>query len=89
MLERLQERSHTCHDSYMGGLGTKQACAWFKNSSCVFRMRVHLLHVLRRLSVTRSLILDVSTCKVVCRRHDSPTNGPKGDPSTVRLPREP
>ena len=24
--------------------------------------------------------------KVVCRRHDDPTNGPTGDPSMVRLP---
>ena len=38
------------------------------------------------LSATRSLILNVSTCKVVCRRHDDPTNGPTGDPSMVRLP---
>ena len=38
------------------------------------------------LSATRLLILNVSTCTVVCRRHDDPTNGPTGDPCMVRLP---
>ena len=57
-----------------------------QNSSHVFRSRIRSSHVLRPLSATRSLILDVSTCKVVCRRHDDPTNGPTGDPSMVRLP---
>ena len=38
------------------------------------------------LSATRSLILNVSTCSIVCRRHDGPKNGPTGDPGMVRLP---
>ena len=57
-----------------------------KIGSRVFRSRVRLLQMLPPLSATLSLILNVSTCKVVCRRHDDPTNGPMGDPSMVRLP---
>ena len=74
------------HDSNTGSLGTKWACAQFKNSSRVFWSHIHSLHVFRPLSATRSLILNASTCKVVCRRHDDPKNGPTGDPSMVRLP---
>ena len=85
-LVRLQERSRMCRDSNTGGLGAKQACARFKNGSRAFRSRVHSSHVLHQLSATRSLILYVSTCKVVCRRHDDPTNGRTGDPSMVMLP---
>ena len=70
-------------NSNTGGLGAKRACAQFKNSSCVFRSRVRSLHVFRPLSATRSLILNVSTCSMVCRHHDDPTNGPTGDPSMV------
>ena len=73
-------------DSNAGGLGTKQACARFKNGSCVFRSHVRSSHVPRPLSATRSLILNVSTCSIVCRRHEDPTNGPTGDPGMVRLP---
>ena len=75
-----------CRDSNMDGLGAKQACAWFKNGSHVFRSHVRSLHVLRPLSATRSLILNVSTCSIVCRHHEDPTNGPMGDPGMVRLP---
>ena len=74
------------HDSNTGGLGAKRACARFKNGSCMFRSHVRLSHVLRPLSATRSLILNVSMCSIVCRRHDDPTNGPMGDPGMVRLP---
>ena len=69
-----------------GHLGAKQACARFKNGSHSFRSHVRPSHVLRLSSATRSLILDVSTCNVICRRHEDPMNGPTGDPSTVRLP---
>ena len=75
-----------CHDPNTRSLGAKWACAQFKNGSCVFWSHVHSLHVLHPLDATRSLILNVSTCKVVCRRHDDPMNGPTGDPSMVRLP---
>ena len=52
-----------------------------------FRCQTGLhVHVLHPSSATRSLILDVSTCSMVCRRHEDPTNGPTGDPSMVRLP---
>ena len=82
----LQERSRMRRDSNTGGLGAKQACARFKNGSHVFRSHVRSSHVLRPLSATRSLILNVSTGSIVCRRHDDPTNGPTGDPGMVRLP---
>ena len=85
-LARLQERSRTCHDSNMGSLGAKWACMQFKYGSHVFRSHVRSSCMLHQLSATRSLILNVSTCKEVCRRHDDPTNGPTGDPSMVRLP---
>ena len=75
-LARLRERSCMRHDSNTGSLGAKRACARFKNGSPVFRSHVHSSCVLRPLSGTRSLILNVSTCKVVCRRHNDPTNGP-------------
>ena len=70
----------------MGGLGAKQACAWFKNGLLVFQSCVHSSRELRPLSASHSFILNVSTCKKVCRRHEDPTNGPMGDPSMVRLP---
>ena len=70
----------------VSSLGTKQACVLFKNSLHVFQLCVCLSHVLHLLSATRPFLLNVSTCKVVCRRHDVPTNGPTGDPSMVRLP---
>ena len=73
-------------DSNTGSLGTKRACAWFKNSSRMFQSHVRSSHVLRMLSATQSLILNVSTCSIVCCRHDDPTNGPTGDPGMVRLP---
>ena len=73
------------HDSNTGGLGAKWACARFKNGTCMFWSRVRSSHVFRQLSATRSLILNVSTCNVVCRRHEDPTNGPMGDPGMVRL----
>ena len=85
-LARLRERSRMRRNSNKGGLGAKQACAQFKNGSHVFRLHVGSLHVLRPLSATRSLILNLSTCSIVCRRHDDPTNGPTGDPGMVRLP---
>ena len=75
-----------CRDSNTGSLGAKEACARFKNGSRVFQSRIHSSHVLRPLSATRSLILNVSTCIMVCRRYDDPTNGPTGDPGMVRLP---
>ena len=80
------ERSRMRRDSNTGGLGAKWACVQFKNGSCAFRLRVCSSHVLRPLSATRSLILNVSTCKVFCSLHDDPTNGPTGDPSMVMLP---
>ena len=73
-------------DSNTGSLGAKQACAQFKNGSRVFRSHIRSSHVLRPLSATRLLILNVSTCSMVCRRDDDPTNGPMGDPGMVRLP---
>ena len=73
-------------DSNTGGLGAKRACAQLKNGSRVFRSHVCSSHVLRPLGATRSLILNVSTCSIVCRRHDDPTNDPTGDPGMVRLP---
>ena len=82
----MQEGSRMRHDSNTGGLGTKRACAQFKNGSRVFRSHVRSSHVLRPLSATRSLILNVSTCSIVCCRRDDPTNGPTGDPGMVRLP---
>ena len=75
-----------CRDSNTAGLGAKQACEWFKNGSRMFRSHVCSSHMLRPLSATRSLILNVSTCSIVCRRHDDPTNHPTGDPGMVRLP---
>ena len=75
-----------CCDSNTDGLGAKQACARLKNGSRMFRSHVHSLHVLHPLSATRSLILNISTCSIVCHRHEDPTNGPMGDPGTVRLP---
>ena len=75
-------------NSNMGSLGAKRACTRFKNGSRVFRSHVRSSHVLHPLSATRSLIFNVSTCKVVCRRHEDPTNGPTGDPTMVRLPWE-
>ena len=86
LLAHLQERSRMRHDSNTGSLGTNRACAWFKNGLCVFRSHVRSSHVLRPLSATRWLILNVSTRIIVCRRHDDPTNGPMGDPGMVRLP---
>ena len=77
-LARLRERSYMRRDSNTGGLGAKRAC--------VFRSHVRSSHVLRPLSATRSLILNVSTCSIICRRHEDPTNGPTGDPGMVRLP---
>ena len=74
------------HDSNTGGLSAKWACTWFKNGSHVFRSHVHSSHVLRPSMVTHSRNLDISTCNVICRRHDDPKNGPTGDPSIVRLP---
>ena len=85
-LARLQGRLRTRQDSNMDGLGAKRACARFKNGSRVFRSHVRSSRILRPLSATRSLILYVSTCSIVCRRQDDPTNGPTGDPSMVRLP---
>ena len=85
-LARLRERSRMRRDSNMGGLGAKRVCARFKNGLRVFRSHVRSSHVLRLLSATRSLILNVSTCSIVCRRRDDPTNGPTGDPGMVRLP---
>ena len=85
-LARLRERSHTRRNSNMGGLGAKWACMRFKNGSRMFQSCVHSSHMLRPLSATRTLILNVSTCTVVCRRDNDPTNGPTGDPSMVRLP---
>ena len=38
------------------------------------------------LSATRSFIVNVSTCSIVCRRREDTTNGPTGDPCMVRLP---
>ena len=81
----MQERSCMRRDSNTGGLGAKRACAQFKNGSHVFQSHVRSLHVLRPLSATLSLILNVSTCNFVCRRHVDPTNGPTGDPGMVRL----
>ena len=75
-----------CCNSNTDGLGTKQACMQLKNGSCIFRLHICSLHVLHPSSATRSLILDISMCNVICRRHDDPTNGPTGDPSMVRLP---
>ena len=85
-LAHLWEHSHVRRDSNTGGLGAKWACVQFKNGSLAFRSHVHSLHVLHPSSATRSLILDVSMCNVICRRHEDPTNGPTGDPSMVRLP---
>ena len=85
-LARLRERSRMRRDSNTGGLAAKWACVQFKNGSRVFRSHVRSSHVLHPLRATRSLILNVSTCSVVCRRHDDPTNGPMGDPGMVRLP---
>ena len=85
-LAHLRECLRTRHVSNTGNLGAKRACAQFKNGLHVFRSHVRSARVLRPLSATRSLILNASTCKVVCRRHDDPTNGPTGDTSIVRLP---
>ena len=73
-------------DSNTGGLGTKWACAQFKNGLCTFRSHVCSLHVLHPSSATQSLILDVSMCNMICYHNDDPKNGPTGDPSMVRLP---
>ena len=85
-LVRLREHSCMHRDSNTGGIGAKRACVRFKNGSRMFRSHVRSSHVLCPLSATRSLILNVSTCIIVCRRHDDPTNGPMGDPGMVRLP---
>ena len=85
-LARLRERSRMCRDSNTGGLGTKWACARFKNGLRMFRSHVRSSHVLHPLIATRSLILNVSMCSIVCRHHEDPTNGPTGDPGMVRLP---
>ena len=85
-LARLRERSRMHRDSNTGGLGAKWACARFKNGSHVFQLHVCSSHVLHPSSATRSLILNVSTCSIVCRRHEDPTNGPMGDPGMVSLP---
>ena len=85
-LAHLWEHSRMCCDSNTGGLGAKRACAQFKNGSRVFQLRVCFSHVLCLLIATRSLILNVSTCSTVCRRHDDPMNGPTGDLGMVRLP---
>ena len=82
----LTERSRMRRDSNMCGLGAKRACARLKNGSRVFRSHVRSPHVLCPLSPTRSLILNVFTCSIVCLRHDDPTNGPTGDPVMLRLP---
>ena len=58
----------------------------FRRQTGLFWSHVCLSRDLRQFSATRWLILNVSTCKVVCRRHDDPTNGPTGDPCMVRLP---
>ena len=73
-------------NSNTGSLGAKRTCAQFQNGSRVFQSHVRSSHVLRPLSATRLLILNVSTCSVVCCRHEDPTNGPTGDPGMVRLP---
>ena len=70
----------------MNGILLSKFQARFKNGSCVFWLHIRSSHMLRPLSATRSLILNVSTCSIVCRRHDDPTNGPTGDPGMVRLP---
>ena len=57
-----------------------------QNGSCMFGMHICSLHVLLQSSATLSLILYISTCNVIFRRQDDPTNGPTGDPSMVRLP---
>ena len=85
-LAHLLERLHTRRDSNTGSLGAKQACVRFKNGSRAFQSCVRSSNVLRPSSAALSLILDVSTAKGVCRRHDDPTNGPTGDPSMVMLP---
>ena len=72
------------HDSNMGSLGAKRACAQVKNSLRVFRSHICSSCMLRPLSAIQLLILNASTCKVVCHRHDDLTNGPTGDPSTMR-----
>ena len=83
---RLRERSRMRRDSNRGSLGAKRACVRFKNGSLVLRSHVRLSHVLHPLSATQSIIVNVSTCTIVCRRHEDPTNGPTGDPGMVRLP---
>ena len=83
---RLWEHSRMRRDSNTGGLGAKRACAQFKNGLRVFRSHIRSSHVLRPLSATRLLILNVSTCIMVCRRDDDPTNGRTGDPGVVRQP---
>ena len=85
-LARLRERSRMRRDSNMGGLGAKQACARFENGLRTFRSHVRSSHVLRQLSASQSLILNFSTCSIVCCRHEDPTKGPTGDPGMVRLP---
>ena len=85
-LVRLQEHLHMHRDSNTGGLGTKWACVQFNNGLHMFQSHIHSLQVLHQSSATRTLILDVSMCNMICRRHDDPTNGPTGDPSMVRLP---
>ena len=60
------------YDSNTGSLGAKRACVQFQNGSCMFRSHVCSLHVLHLSSATRSLILDVSMCNMICRRHDDP-----------------
>ena len=83
-LPHLQELSYVHCDSNTGGLGAKWACTRFNNSSCAFQSHVHSSHVLHPSSATRSLILDVSTCNMMCRLHEDPTNGPTDDRSMAR-----
>ena len=82
----LVECLRTHHDSNTGSLGAKRPCVGFKSGSRVIRSHVRSSRVPRPSSATRLVILNVSTRKVVCRRHDDPTNGLTGDPSMVRLP---
>ena len=76
-LVRLWEHSRMRRNSNTDSLGAKRT---------LFRSHIRSSHVLRPLIATRLLILNVSTCSVVCRRHEYPTNGLTGDPGMVRLP---
>ena len=57
-----------------------------KNCSRVFWSHVRRWVALLSLSATRSLIVNVSTCSIVCCCHEDPTIGATGDPGMVRLP---